>query len=266
MRYDRTVMANKVCIYCQQRPGTTKDHVFPFAWYPTTTPAKVQRRTVPCCPECNQRLHKAEDAIGLDLLFCCNPLLPQIAGVHESITRAWSADHADAKGDRKHRVGRLLKIQRTMEWAPPYPGAPIAVVEKNGIYRAASPARKLDDAALQTLTEKFVRGLHYIEMRLALTEPGPHPPHVDPLLPLDLIFQVVPLPNRYIRMPDPRLTVETSHPRRARPFRARRASRCSARGSSISDSVRLTVVPCGSFNCGGRSTSLRSRSRGQSRR
>src|SRR3954467_8816744 len=207
MRYDRTVMANKVCIYCQQRPGTTKEHVFPFAWYPTTTPAKVQRRTVPCCPECNQRLHKAEDAIGLDLLFCCNPLLPQIAGVHESITRAWSADHADAKGDRKHRVGRLLKIQRTMEWAPPYPGAPIAVVEKNGIYRAASPARKLDDAALQTLTEKFVRGLHYIEMRLALTEPGPHPPHVDPLLPLDLIFQVVPLPNRYIRMPDPRLTV-----------------------------------------------------------
>src|SRR3954468_7320191 len=103
-------MPAKICIYCQKQPGTTKDHVFPFGWYPTTTPATIQKRTVPCCLECNQRLHKAEDAIGLDMATICSALLPEIAGVQEKLTRAWKPDQAHPGEDRKHRAGKSSKM------------------------------------------------------------------------------------------------------------------------------------------------------------
>jgi len=205
-------MAKKICIYCQERPGTTRDHVFPLAWYPTTTPATVQRRTVPCCPECNHRLHLAEDAVGLDLISICNPGLREMAGVQESMTRAWKPDRARPGEDRKHRSGKPLKMLRTMEWVPPHSGAPIVYVQKNGVIRPASPARTIDKDAMRVVVEKFVRGLHYIETNAILAAPGPHPPDANPLLPLDMRFHHAILPNHFVQMVNPRLTVESFDP------------------------------------------------------
>jgi len=206
-------MPKRVCVYCQEQPGTTRDHVFPFAWFPTTTPARIQKRTVPCCPECNKRLHDAEDAIALDLLFICNPDAPEIAGVQENIFRSWRPDQARAGEDPKHRAGKGLKILRTMEWAKPHPGAPIVFVQKGGgLYRPASPARKLDGDAVRTVFEKFVRGLHYLEINAILAEPGPHPRDAHPLMPLDMIFRPMLIPNRLIRAVDPILKPEDLDP------------------------------------------------------
>jgi hypothetical protein len=80
-----SAMAKPICVHCQERPGDTRDYVFPDAWYPTTTPTTVQRWTVPCCRPCNERLHRAEDAIGLDLLLICMMDRPEIADVQEKI-------------------------------------------------------------------------------------------------------------------------------------------------------------------------------------
>src|SRR5207302_116836 len=74
--------------------GTTLDHGGPLGRYPTAPPTTGQRGTVPCCPVCNHRLHKAEDTIGVDLLFVCDPERPEIAGVQESVFRSWKPDQA----------------------------------------------------------------------------------------------------------------------------------------------------------------------------
>ena len=206
-------MPKKICIHCQERPGTTRDHVFPFAWYPSTTPTTIQRRTVPSCLPCNQRLHEAEDAIGLDLLFICSPLLPDIAGVQENIFRSWKPDHARGDEDPKHRTGRQLKILRTMEWVQSHPGAPLVYVQKGGgAYRPASPARSLDKAAMRAVVEKFIRGLHYLEVKLKLAGPEADAPDASPLLPLDTRVEYSIIPNDLIRVVDPLLTVDSFGP------------------------------------------------------
>jgi hypothetical protein len=187
--------------------------VFPAAWYPSITPSKIQRRTVPCCAGCNERLHDAEDAVVLDLLFICNPGLPEIAGVQENVSRAWKPQHARDPHDQKHRAGKTLKILRTMEWPAAVVGAPLVFVQKPGsIYRPASPARSIDKKAMRVVIEKFIRGLHYLQIKKVLRDPNPHPPDLDPLLPLDTAFQYSLLPNQLIRLVDPRLTLNDFAP------------------------------------------------------
>lgn len=192
-----------LCIYCHKVEGTTRDHVFPFAWYPTSTPPKIQRRTVPCCLPCNGKLQEAEEAIALDLVFVCDPSLPEIAGVQENILNGLNAAHARDDLDAGHRTGKGQKILRTMKWVNPIPGAPVRYIQKNGVIRPVSPAREIDHVALRTVATKFIRGLHFIEAKAAM-ESGEQTA-VDPLLPLDLVFKAVTLPNSRIRMADQRL-------------------------------------------------------------
>src|SRR5258705_289762 len=60
--------------------------------------------------------------------------------------------------------------------------------------------------------EKFVRGLHYLEIEAVLAEAGTHPPDTKPLLPLDMIFRPILFPNRAIRAVDPIMRPEDIAP------------------------------------------------------
>jgi hypothetical protein len=162
--------------------------------------------TVPSCDPCNKRLKRAEDAIGLDLVLICQTDLPEITGVPEKIFRAWNAAHARDAKDAGHRAGKGRRILRTMEWPDAVVGAPHVLVEKNGIIRAASPARKIDHKAFEAVVEKFVRGLHYLEAKAIMKEPGAAP-NVNPLLPTDLVFRSQMLPNATMRAATPVLTI-----------------------------------------------------------
>jgi hypothetical protein len=129
-------------------------------------PKVVQRRTVPCCLPCNQRLHAAEDAVALDLLFVCNPERPEIAGVQQNISRSWKPDQARGGEDPKHRSGKQLKILRTMEWFDPPPGAPRAYVQKaGGLYR---PVVKVSATHFESLT--FALPMAKVKMTLTPAE------------------------------------------------------------------------------------------------
>jgi hypothetical protein len=158
-------------------------------------------------------LNDAEGAVVLDLLFICNPGLPEIAGVQEKVSRAWKAQHARDRHDQKHRAGKTLKIMRTMAWVNPVAGAPVAFVQKaGGIYQPASPARSIDKSAMRAVIEKFIRGLHYLQVKAVLAHPNSHPTDLDPFLPLDTQFQYSLLPNPLIRLVDPRLTLNDFAP------------------------------------------------------
>src|ERR1035437_6096748 len=59
------------CVHCLRfTDDITRDHVFPDSWYPESTPATVQRWTVPCCQPCNKELGVVESDLLVRLALC----------------------------------------------------------------------------------------------------------------------------------------------------------------------------------------------------
>ena len=157
-------LSNDLCIYCRTATATEDEHVFPDSWYPDTTPANVTRLKVPSCGRCNDEWEKVERALGQELVMSVTRGTPGVAGVAERLTRSWQPQRAKNEKDRRHRTARLLKVERTMTWAPPTPGKPQVIVRTQaGLYFRASPARRLDPSLRRRIAEKFIRGLHYAE-------------------------------------------------------------------------------------------------------
>ncbi len=153
-----------VCVYCGATAKCEAEHVFPRSWYPSTTPSHVQRLTVPSCGPCNDRWQGIETEFARDLLFGIRPNEPEVAGVHQRLTKAWQAATGKTTRERRIRAGNALKMYRTMQWVAPVPGHPRATLRTpGGLYVRASPARRIEPQLRKALAEKFVRGLHYHE-------------------------------------------------------------------------------------------------------
>lgn len=73
------------CTYCLRKikDDLTYDHVFPDAWYPDSTPDKVQRWTVPSCRKCNAKFQVAEDELFIRWGICVEPGLEACMGINE---------------------------------------------------------------------------------------------------------------------------------------------------------------------------------------
>jgi hypothetical protein len=154
----------KTCAYCGSADGHEGEHVFPASWYPDTTPADVQRLTVPSCTPCNKRWERVERELATDLLLVVSPNVPEVAGVHERLSRAWQPTSDQRVEERRHRIGRAIKIFNSMVWAQPVPGGPQTTVRtRAGLIVRASPARRIENRPLRDIAEKFIRGLHFSE-------------------------------------------------------------------------------------------------------
>lgn len=152
------------CIYCRAAPGAEGDHVFPAAWYPTTTPPEIQRLKVPSCRACNQKWHRLEDKLAAELVMVADPTLPEMAGVAERYLRGLRPDVARDAGDARHRAAKALKSLHTMKWVPGVAGKPLVPMRlPSGLLVRLSPARELDNVLLRGFCEKLIRGLTYKE-------------------------------------------------------------------------------------------------------
>ncbi len=156
--------ATPTCVYCRAAPGTTDDHVFPDSWYPATTRPGVERTQVPACDPCNQRWSRIEVLFAEEYLLGLDPNAPQIAGVAERLTRAWQVEKAKGPRDAKHRMGKALKLAKTMKWTDPIPGAPQRWIRTPaGLYLKVSPVREIPPNLRRSIAEKFIRGFHFVE-------------------------------------------------------------------------------------------------------
>jgi hypothetical protein len=98
------------------------------------------------------------------LLLIVSPKLPEVAGVHERLSRAWQPTADQTPEERRHRIGRALKIFSSMVWAHPFPGGPQTTVRtRAGLIVRASPARRIENRPVREIAEKFIRGLHFGE-------------------------------------------------------------------------------------------------------
>lgn len=100
------------CVHClEELDSETKDHVFPASWYPDSTPADVQRWTVPSCADCNGRLGKLEKQAFVRLALCADPRKAEASGMSKKALGSLGIGVSDLDDmEKKHREALLRKV------------------------------------------------------------------------------------------------------------------------------------------------------------
>ena len=151
------------CAYCGaviQRP--TKDHVFPRAWYPTTTPPKLKKWTVPSCAACNNAKSRLESYCRRALAACVDTNSVHAKGIWEPAFRGIKPSAARDEADRGHRQRAFESFQHQIIPARRIDSARIAYFSQaNSSGRLGLNVNWEMVTRLMTL---FVRGCHcYID-------------------------------------------------------------------------------------------------------
>ena len=151
------------CVHCLRfTDDITDDHVFPYSWYPESTPATVQRWTVPCCRPCNKNLGAMESDLLVRMALCLDPKSEAAKGLSQKALRSLGIDAGElAPKEREHRENRRLKLKA--EFIPAsageqMPGAIPGLAEKPGPAEHVVP---IPWAGLSIIAEKIARGCEY---------------------------------------------------------------------------------------------------------
>jgi 5-methylcytosine-specific restriction endonuclease McrA len=166
-------ISNEQCVHCLRlTDSVTADHIFPSSWYPDTTPAGVQRWTVPCCSKCNRELGKLERDLLVRLILCVNPKSEAASGLASKALRSLGID-AGGLSEREtiHRRRFRDKIRSEL-----MPQADLA--GKPGRIPGLGPPEASESqwsipipwAGLAIVAEKIVRGCEY-KLRGRFIEP-----------------------------------------------------------------------------------------------
>src|SRR5262245_41128771 len=104
------------CIYCLREPvQVTKDHVFPWSWYPSTTPSNLDKWKVPACRECNNKFGAVENELLIRLGLCVDPKEVKSLGISETALRSIKPECAETPGEREIRLKKRQQIQREIK-------------------------------------------------------------------------------------------------------------------------------------------------------
>jgi hypothetical protein len=177
------------CVHClKDNIQRTWDHVFPKAWYPSSTPPNLERWQIPACLKCNQRYGKLEDDLLIRLGMCVNPTIAQAAGIADKALRALNPRLAKNAKDAVHRYKRALKLLRLLKPVADVPHESIIPVARQPDWPDPQHAITIPRASLQALAEKISRGIFFIEDDQYIEPPYevthyvlPEAPHEDVL-------------------------------------------------------------------------------------
>lgn len=161
------------CIHCLQDPVLrTWDHLFPRSWYPATTPLNLEKWQVPACTTCNREYGKIENDLLLRFGMCLDPDKAGASGIPDKALRAMNPRFGKTPEDalaRQRTRGKFLagmRLASTVSRESFYPNSHNRwPVDK----RAAAVV--LPRKSLQRLTEKFCRGIFYLEDEAFIESP-----------------------------------------------------------------------------------------------
>lgn len=159
-----TTGTNGRCVHCLQVcDALTADHVIPNSWYPETTPATVQRWTVPSCPRCNRALGQLEQDLLIRLALCVNPKSEAAAGLAARAFRSLGFDTEELSNNEKARREKLrAKIRSEMMPQATVAGKPGKILGLGPPEdQPAEWAIPIPWAGLAIVAEKIARGCEY---------------------------------------------------------------------------------------------------------
>ena len=138
--------SGKLCIYCQEVVGPTRDHVPPRKFFAKPRPSDLI--TVPCCHDCNGAYQGDEDYFWLT--FLSGP-----AGASREGSRLWRTEKLSRAYDRDE--GLRKAILRSVEV--------VGLRTPSGVYLPRKElAMRYDENRIHRVVEKVVRGLYYFEV------------------------------------------------------------------------------------------------------
>ncbi|MFC0349677.1 HNH endonuclease [Undibacterium danionis] len=162
------------CVHClTENVPRNWDHVIPKSWYPDTTPANLEKWTVPSCFACNASLGIIEDELLRYLICCVNPNTEAASGIYKRILRSMDPNAAKSEKDARIRLARRNKLLEGMlhgEEIPEkgiYPG----LEERWARPRQNQSAIIVTEKSFRRATEKIVRGITYIETEQFIESP-----------------------------------------------------------------------------------------------
>jgi hypothetical protein len=151
------------CVHCPE-PGVTKDHVLPGSWYPDTTPATVQRWTVPSCSKCNGTFGESEKELFIRLALCIDPAKAEASGISKDALRSmgFGVQNLDPK-ERAHRIALRKKILE--DSVPLKDIGEVPLVPGLGPHAGFSVDQQhavtIPDDLLKSVAGKIIRGCEY---------------------------------------------------------------------------------------------------------
>ncbi len=164
------------CIHCRQLMAErTKDHVFPDSWYPASTPARVQRWTVPSCSVCNGTFGELESEVFVPLALCIDPRKIAAAGLSKKALRTLGIGAGGKLSESEKRIRKAV-LDKVFRGAKPYspevkphtlPGlGPHPEAPENQQLQIFIPGKEL-----QEVFGKIIRGCEYWLANGRIVEP-----------------------------------------------------------------------------------------------
>ena len=154
------------CVHCLRLIESPEgDHIFPSSWYPDSTPATVQRWTVPSCPECNRKLGQLEQDLLIRLVGCIDPKSEAISGLRtKTLTSLGVGADELPEGEKAHR--ERLRLRLRSEFIPKadlaeLPGAIPGLGPPAESMDLSDGAIPIPLAGLSIIAEKIARGCEY---------------------------------------------------------------------------------------------------------
>ena len=174
-RPDKKLRPRARCVHClAELDSETKDHVFPTSWYPDSTPADVQRWTVPSCAVCNGALGKLEKELFVRLALCVDPRKAEASGMSKKALRSLGigvADDLDEK-EKKHREALLRKVFAEVK---PLRDQKLPLLPGVGLHDGFPAGDQLTivfpTGPLEPVSQKIVRGCEFKLNSEAYVEP-----------------------------------------------------------------------------------------------
>ncbi|WP_392535430.1 HNH endonuclease [Nostoc sp. C117] len=152
------------CVHCLQNvEDLTRDHIFPFAWYPDNTPENLQRWTIPSCKQCNEEYGRLEEDLLLRLGICIDSEDAKSSGITDKVLRSIDPDYANDRREKRIRERKREKIKKEIvrwEAIPTIGFHPNFRVQSNVYYREY-PSIPISVDKLERLCHKIVRGITY---------------------------------------------------------------------------------------------------------
>jgi hypothetical protein len=155
---------SKRCVHCLSEANSTKDHVFPYSWYPDSTPGTIQRWTAPSCSECNSKFGELETDLLVRLIGSVHLQSEAASGLHAKAFRSLGIGIKDDELSeqemalRKKRKDRLHSEFVSTVDSTDLPGRIPGLGPSDGSAQHAIP---IPMAGLSMIAEKIARGCEY---------------------------------------------------------------------------------------------------------
>ena len=158
-------MDEKRCVHCPAA-ADTEDHWFPRSWYPSSTPANLEKWAFPSCSTCNGELGTIEDRLRHRFVLALDPEAIAAQSLVESALRSMNPAHGKSDRDRHARAARRAALERHMFPGNQFPASSMlpGLGPNRDMPLSQQAATGVLAADLERFIAKLVRGLTYLQL------------------------------------------------------------------------------------------------------